>query len=434
MAEILTRSYTYTGKSSWTVGESALSLSGFTVTGDKRPITQILSIRASWYRYHKTSSTVIHAAELVFGNGTTLKSNTVSKRGDGDIFQIDTGFMDMPNAAAWKESDITLRTTLSTKKSSVFWKATAAQPMVLTITYVSSEFKPSITGAKLFRSSEINNIYAAADDGTSINFQAKLSVEKTGTGGSGTFKIYSGDSPATATTQVYSKSGIAVSTGGVVESAAPISGLTVDSGEKKWFRMEFSYTAKTGSGVSSTETASVTFLIGNVFTNVHLAGVSTGGVRFGGYSTAKEGVPMFECNYPAYLYGGIALVDGGVEERVLAFDTGAPFVVRTDNPLQPKLRRFGHVIELHGEIQPTQKIAGSTTYYTICTLPEAFAPHHDIMSLHQGSDQSIWMLRIYGRDSGENACKVKFTRYRSGGSWASADTSAWLPFHVTWIV
>ena len=50
MAEILTRTYTYTGKSSWTAGESAVALSSFTVSGDKRPITQILSISASWYR------------------------------------------------------------------------------------------------------------------------------------------------------------------------------------------------------------------------------------------------------------------------------------------------------------------------------------------------------------------------------------------------
>ena len=71
--------------------------------------------------------------------------------------------------------------------------------------------------------------------------------------------------------------------------------MTIGSGVKKWFRMEFAYTATTESGVSSTETVSATFLIGNVFTNVHLAGVSTGGVRFGGYrrSTLK-GFGMYE--------------------------------------------------------------------------------------------------------------------------------------------
>lgn len=307
MAEILTRTYTYTGKSSWTAGESAVTLSQFTVSGNTRPITQIMSISASWWRKHDTSSTVTHAAELVFANGSVLKSNSVSHRGDGDIFQVDASFMDMPGAAAWVEANITLRTTLTNKLDHVYWRATTAQPMVLTITYVSSEFKPNITNAKLYRA---NSLGAAADDGTYLSFTAKLTVEKLGTSGSGTFKIYSGGSADATTTQVYSSS-VSGSTSGKTVSAAPISGLTVGSGEKKWFRMEFSYTALTDSGASSTETVSATFLIGNVFTNVHLAGVSTGGVRFGGYSTAGEGAPKFECDYPAYLYGGIAQIGNG---------------------------------------------------------------------------------------------------------------------------
>ena len=94
---------------------------------------------------------------------------------------------------------------------------------------------------------------------------------------------------------------------------------------------------------------------------------------------------------PIYPYGGIALANGGVEELELPFDDGAIFKLREDNPLQPTLRRFGHVIELHGEIQPTKSISGSTTYYPICTLPAAYAPHHDVIVLQQGSNQSIWI-------------------------------------------
>ena len=143
---------------------------------------------------------------------------------------------------------------------------------------------------------------------------------------------------------------------------------------------------------------------------------------------------MLESYYPIYPYGGIALANSGVEELELPFDDGAIFKLREDNPLQPTLRRFGHVIELHGEIQPTKSISGSTTYYPICTLPAAYAPHHDVIVLQQGSNQSIWMLRIFQRDHAEYPCKVMFSRYRSGSSWASAATTAWLPFHATWIV
>ncbi len=360
MAEILTRTYTYSGTSSWTVGESALKLSGFAVSGDTRPITQILSIRASWYRYHQTSSTVIHAAELAFADGSVIKSNSVSHRGDGDIFQIESSFMDMPDAAAWVESNITLRTTLSTKKSSVYWRATTAQPMVLTITYVSSEFKPRITGAQLHRADSIG---AADDGGTYLRFEATLSVEKLGAGGSGTFTIYSGNSMDATTTQVYSKTGISGSTSGVKLSAAPISGVTLESGEKKWFRMEFAYTATTESGASSTETASTTFLIGNVFTNVHLAGVSTGGVRFGGYSTATEGTPKFECNYPAYLYGGIAQIGNGTDSLLALMG-----------------------IE-HGYVE-SMTMTGSTTNELQVTFPRAFAAPPDVVCTFDSSNIS----------------------------------------------
>ena len=367
MAEILTRTYTYTGKSGWTAGESAVALLSFKKSGDTRPITQILSISASWYRYHDTSSTVVHGAELVFSGGTTLKSNGVSKRGDKKTHKIESSFMDMPDASTWKEANITLRTTLSTKLTSVFWRATAAQPMVLTITYTSSEFKPYITGAKLYRA---NSLGAAADDGTYLSFKATLALEKLGTDGSGTFRIYSGDIANATTTQVYSKTKISGSTTGVTISAGPTSGFTttVDSVAKKWFRMEFAYTATTGSGVSSTETASVTFLIGNVFTNVHLAGVSTGGVCFGGYSSATEGTPKFECYYPAYLKGGITQIGDG----------------------------SGNLLELlgveHGSIA-SMTLTGSATSTLNVTFPRAFASAPDVVATFDSSSISSFSGR-----------------------------------------
>lgn len=170
------------------------------------------------------------------------------------------------------------------------------------------------------------------------------------------------------------------------------------------------------------------------FANMHLSGHDTGGVCFGGFSTATEGNPKLESHFPIYPYGGVEVVEGGVHEEQIPFDSGSKFVVRADNPLQPTLRCFGHVVELHGEIQPTTSISGSTTYYPICTLPEKYAPHHDVTTLQQGTNQGIWMLRIFNRNHAETPCQVMFARYRSGSSWASVSSSTWLPFHATWIV
>lgn len=126
--------------------------------------------------------------------------------------------------------------------------------------------------------------------------------------------------------------------------------------------------------------------------------------------------------------------NNGTQTSVLGFDAGAKFAVRSDNPLSPTLRVCGNVVELHGEIQPTASISGSTTYYAICTIPLNYAPHHDICVLQQGSNQQIWMLRIFGRNHAETPGKAMFARCRSGSSWSSVSTSTWLPFHATWIV
>ena len=55
------------------------------------------------------------------------------------------------------------------------------------------------------------------------------------------------------------------------------------------------------------ETAQMSAAIDKAFTNLHLAGLSTGGVRIGGYCRrSTQGNPAFECSYPAYFDAGIA--------------------------------------------------------------------------------------------------------------------------------
>lgn len=359
MAEILTRTYTYTGKSSWTAGESSVSLSSFAKSGSTRPITKLLSISASWYRKQVTSSTVTHTAELVVG-GTTYTSSAQSCRGDGKTFMIETSFIDIP--LSWSESSITFNTKLSTKQAQVYWIATSSQPMTVTITYLSSEFKPSITDAKIYRASSTG---AASDSGTYLSFTAKLAVEKTGASGSGILRIYSGSSASGATTQVYSKTGISGSTSGVTVSGPAFA--TLASGSKKWYRMEFSYTA-TANGVSSTETVSAAFLVGSVFTNVHLAGVSTGGVRFGGYSTATVDNPKFECDYPAYLYGGIAQIGDGSGDLLALIGVQ------------------------HGSVD-SMTLTGSTTNTLEVSFPRAFAAPPDVVATFDSSNISSFSGR-----------------------------------------
>lgn len=70
----------------------------------------------------------------------------------------------------------------------------------------------------------------------------------------------------------------------------------------------------------SYESARMNAQIGIAFTNLHLAGLTTGGVRFGGYCTRSEqGKPAFECDYPIYADGGIASMDYSTTETKMPY-------------------------------------------------------------------------------------------------------------------
>ena len=176
------------------------------------------------------------------------------------------------------------------------------------------------------------------------------------------------------------------------------------------------------------------FNLADAFANVHLSGLPTGGVCFGGFCKSQYGAPKLESHYPIRPYGGLEAVDGGIYVQELPFDSGAPFRVYPDNPMQPTLRAFGNIVEIQGEIQPTKTIAGGTAYHPICTIPERYAPEHDVVALQQGRNQNIWLLRIFGRNHAKHPCKAIFTRYRSGAAWDDAGTNAWLPFHAVWSI
>ena len=49
------------------------------------------------------------------------------------------------------------------------------------------------------------------------------------------------------------------------------------------------------------ETASAMCVVDRAFDNLHLSGLSTGGVAIGKFSAATNGNPLFECAFPIVL-------------------------------------------------------------------------------------------------------------------------------------
>lgn len=307
--ETQTRIYRYTGQSSFKYGNASVALSKFAISGSTKTISKITGITVSWRSYLNTSSTITYSAKLTVG-GTTYTSATTSHRGDGDVVTVSVLFTSFPAAASWTESNITLATSAlpSSKADKVAWMATSGYPMTITLTYEGVTFTPAIDGAKLYRASSSGS---SDNDGQYLSFSAKVRVGNAGTSGSGTFTISRIKSDGTLEVY-YTGSSISGSTSWQTLSATPISATkTFGKNEKAYFQLTYTYTAKDANGVSATESISTQVYVSEIFTNVHLAKYSTGGVRFGGYSTATLNNPKFESNFPAYFYNGIVNIQCG---------------------------------------------------------------------------------------------------------------------------
>ena len=90
-----------------------------------------------------------------------------------------------------------------------------------------------------------------------------------------------------------------------------------------------------------------------------------------------------------------------------------------------KYRKIGKIVSIRGTVKPTTTIPAGTTNYTIFTLPEEYRPSATVNEVCQGSGGRSWLLSVTA--NGE----VRFARYSDGLDCIEADTSVWLPFHMT---
>lgn len=95
-----------------------------------------------------------------------------------------------------------------------------------------------------------------------------------------------------------------------------------------------------------------------------------------------------------------------------------------------RYRKIGKVVQIVGEITPKNDIAGSTTLYTIATVPTDFAPSKILVGLMQASGNAIWTIRI------NTSGTVSFSRHRveNASTWSTCSTGDWLPFQTTYFI
>lgn len=99
-----------------------------------------------------------------------------------------------------------------------------------------------------------------------------------------------------------------------------------------------------------------------------------------------------------------------------------------DDYAKVRYRKIGGMVEIRGVMRPTTIIAGSSIQHELFSLPEGYRPDSYMYQRCQADGVRSWLLTI--SPSGV----VSFSRYGNGTSYIDAETTAWLPFQVTYFV
>lgn len=92
----------------------------------------------------------------------------------------------------------------------------------------------------------------------------------------------------------------------------------------------------------------------------------------------------------------------------------------------PRYRKIGNIVEVIGQVSPTETIEGGISLNTIFTLPNGYRPNKLIVDIMQGSALCHYCLRV------ETNGNVMMSRYidLTKGAYVNCDETTWLPFHA----
>lgn len=155
------------------------------------------------------------------------------------------------------------------------------------------------------------------------------------------------------------------------------------------------------------------WVIPKSFANLNMAPYETGGIAFGGFSTATEDNPLFECHYPAKLYGTLD-VSGAAAISGTAEITGA-------TALKGGISNFGSSVQ-GGTITISSVADGSTKDGTV-KFSKAFKSAPFVMiSGYSSSTAASYGGLLFAIVSGSiTASQFKIRVFNDSGSTKSPD-------------
>lgn len=310
MATQYTRIYTFTGQRN-NRGRRDVAWTKFTVSGDTaHTMRQIVAITYEHYHTSTEKPTWTLKGRLVLSDGSYIDSNTQSHKFNSDIYKYTNTFSALPTAEQFAK--ITAVQTIandtaeptSTGGGDLYWRATAAEPMKLIVTFLEEPPTHYGPGVDTFELTRVDANGAASNEGVYLRMDVKLSLLDASNKANSTVRIYySTENNIDTETSPYFVPNLTINQmlAGIYGNTQAVP-LTFSNGSKWYFALVFS---------CGGETAVDSVTIGRAFAALHISPCSTGGVAVGGFSTSAEGNPKFEVYPPAYFYGGIAQIGDG---------------------------------------------------------------------------------------------------------------------------
>lgn len=256
------------------------------------------------------------------------------------------------------------------------------------------------------------------DEGENIMTDLKLSLPENAITGGFTMKFYyARDADAsTGSSSINLTSSITAALTGITNSTTLIT-QTFDKASDWGLMITF------GDAYESTTARAD---LARSFANMHLSGHDTGGVCFGGFSTATEGNPKLESHYPIYPYAGIVptetyypTVNSGISTPG---DYGGTLV----------FRRIGNLVIVSGSV----KLTSAASAISLCSLPSSFVPTSSHYYIAAMTGSQIARLAVYGTNdnaSDPGCLRMEWVKKMSSTSSVSA-TQAWIDCStVYWI-
>ena len=297
--------FTYTGQDN-TSGARSVARSKFKKTGDTgRKIGQIKSITYEhWHTSDKAANWALRG-RLVFSDGTTITSNTVTHTISGTKVKYTNTFTKLPTPEqfgllkAVQTLDSQGKTTADGYSAKLYWRANSDNPMRLIVTFIEEPpvvYAPKIDAFGVVRCDASGN---PSEEGQYIRTSLKLSIGNSAGLTGATCKIYYA---ADAQPVV----GVSQSVDLTSKISSLITGVTNDPNiltgvwnvGNTWF---FTVVFATGEEAAISEVMRVE----RGTTSMHISGEPGGGVCIGGFSTGTTANPKFESRVPAHFYAGV---------------------------------------------------------------------------------------------------------------------------------